>query len=120
VADQARGEALQQAHAIAARQLDVALECLAYELTQCEEDAESWILRIQWRSTEAHLNGFRKGPYFPAFLEAIRGFTPEIAEMHHGRYASAISFGSRHSASDLAKSSCSTVQRPSARQPDRT
>jgi quinol monooxygenase YgiN len=85
VADQARGEALQQAYAIAARQLDVAPECLAYELTQCEEDAKSWILRIEWRSTEAHLNGFRKGPYFPAFLEAIRGLTPEIAEMRHYR-----------------------------------
>jgi hemoglobin len=85
VADQPRGEALQQAYANAARQLDLAPECLAYELTQCEEDAKSWILRIEWRSTEAHLNGFRKGPHFLAFLEAIRGFMPEIAEMRHYR-----------------------------------
>lgn len=81
VADQARGKELQRAYVIAAHQLDAAPECLAYELAQCEEDAMSWTLRIEWRSTEAHLQGFRKGPYFPAFLEAIRGFMPEIAEM---------------------------------------
>jgi len=40
VADQARGEALHRAYAIAAEQLDVAPECVAYELTQCEEDAK--------------------------------------------------------------------------------
>lgn len=85
VADQARGEALQRAYAIAAQQLDAAPECLAYELTQCEEDAKSWIVRIEWSSTDAHLNGFRKGPHFPPFLEAIRGFLPEIAEMRHYR-----------------------------------
>jgi quinol monooxygenase YgiN len=85
VADQARGEELHQAYATAVRQLDAAPECMAYELTQCEEDAKAWILRIEWRSTEAHLQGFRKGPHFPAFLDAIRGFMPEIAEMRHYR-----------------------------------
>jgi quinol monooxygenase YgiN len=88
VTDQVRGEALLEAYAAAARQLDSAPECLAYELTQCEEDAKSWILRIEWRSTEAHLSGFRKGPQFPAFLEAIRGFMPDIVEMRHYRLTS--------------------------------
>ena len=85
VADQARGEVLQRTYATAAQQLDAAPECLAYELAECEEDSKSWILRIEWRSTEAHLQGFRKGPHFAAFLEAIRGFMPEIAEMRHYR-----------------------------------
>jgi quinol monooxygenase YgiN len=85
VSDGARGEALQRAYAIAAQQLDAAPDCLAYELTQCEEDANSWTLRIEWSSTDAHLNGFRKGAHFPAFLQAIRGFMPEIAEMRHYR-----------------------------------
>jgi quinol monooxygenase YgiN len=85
VADRARGEELQRAYAIAAPQLDAAPECLAYELSQCEEDAKCWTLRIEWSSTEAHLQLFRKGPHFPAFLEAIRGFMPEIAEMRHYR-----------------------------------
>jgi quinol monooxygenase YgiN len=85
VADQARGEELQRAYVTAGNQLDAAPECLAYELTQCEEDAKSWTLRIEWSSTEAHLQSFRKGPHFPAFLEAIRGFMPEIVEMRHYR-----------------------------------
>ncbi len=85
VADPARGEELQRAYANAAKQLAAAPECLAYELTQCQEDAKAWILRIEWRSTEAHLQGFRTGPHFPAFLEAIRGFMSEIAEMRHYR-----------------------------------
>jgi quinol monooxygenase YgiN len=83
--EQARGDVLQRAYATATKQLDAAPECVAYELTQCEEDSKSWILRIEWQSTEAHLQGFRKGPHFPAFLEAIRGFMPEIAEMRHYR-----------------------------------
>ena len=85
VADQARGEELQRAYVIAATQLDAAPECLAYELTRCEEDAKSWTLRIEWSSKEAHLQSFRKGPHFPAALEAMRGFMPEIAEMRHYR-----------------------------------
>jgi hemoglobin len=85
VADQARGEELRLAYARAAKQLDAAPECLAYELTQCEEDAKSWVLRIDWESTEEHLQGFRKGRHFPAFLDAIRGFMPEIVEMRHYR-----------------------------------
>jgi quinol monooxygenase YgiN len=88
VTDEARGEALLQAYAAAALQLDAAPECLAYELTQCEEDAKSWILRIEWHSTDAHLSGFRKGPKFPAFLEEIHGFMPEISEMRHYRLTS--------------------------------
>ena len=83
VTDAARGKELRAAYVIATQQLEAAPECLAYELAQCEEAANSWILRIEWRSTDAHLQGFRKGPHFPAFLEAIRGFMPEIAEMRH-------------------------------------
>ena len=85
VANPARGETLRSAYAVAAKQLDTAPGCLAYELTQCEEDANSWILRIEWRSTEDHLKGFRQGPHFPEFLAAIREFVPEIAEMRHYR-----------------------------------
>lgn len=85
VANQARGEELRGAYVVAAKQLDAAPECLGYELTECEEDAKSWILRIEWCSIEAHLQAFRKGPHFPAFLDAIRGFMPEITEMRHYR-----------------------------------
>ena len=45
VADDARGEELLGAYVVAASQLNAAPECLAYELTQCEEDTKSWTLR---------------------------------------------------------------------------
>jgi quinol monooxygenase YgiN len=83
VANVARGEELRRAYAQAAEQLDKAPECLSYELSVCEEEPHSWVLRIEWRSTDAHLAGFRNGPHFPPFLDAIRDFMKEIAEMRH-------------------------------------
>jgi quinol monooxygenase YgiN len=63
--------------------LRAAPECLAYALTACEEDPTVLILCIEWTSTEGHLQGFRKGPHFPPFLNAIRPFISEIEEMRH-------------------------------------
>ncbi len=83
VADAARGEELLNAYKRAAAQLDAAPECLSYELTVCEEDSASWILRIEWTSSADHMQGFRKGPHFPPFLAEIRGFIKEITEMRH-------------------------------------
>jgi quinol monooxygenase YgiN len=63
--------------------LDAAPECLAYDLAQCDDEPNSLILRIEWTSAAAHMQGFRRGPHFPPFLAAIREFIPEIAEMRH-------------------------------------
>ena len=63
--------------------LQAAPECLGYDITRCEEEANAFILRIHWASTQAHLEGFRKGANFPPFLAAIKPFIPEIAEMRH-------------------------------------
>ena len=71
------------AYAEAGQHLTAAPECLGYELTQCAEDAGSFILRIDWISAEAHMQGFRKGPHFPPFLALIRPFISEITEMRH-------------------------------------
>ena len=76
-------EKLVSAYATAVDSLRASPECLAFELTQCEEAPRSFVLRIEWASTEAHLQGFRKGPNFPPFLSAIRPFIGEIAEMRH-------------------------------------
>jgi quinol monooxygenase YgiN len=73
------------AYGRASAHLAAAPECLAYELTHCEEAENALILRIEWTSTEAHLNGFRKGPHFAPFLAEIRPFVAEIAEMRHYR-----------------------------------
>ncbi|QUD86160.1 putative quinol monooxygenase [Phenylobacterium montanum] len=78
-------ETLIAAYAEAGRHLAAAPECQGYQLTQCEEEPSSFILRIHWTSTESHLEGFRRGPHFPPFLAAIRPFIPEIAEMRHYR-----------------------------------
>ena len=67
----------------AAKSLEASPECLAYELSRCTEAPADWILRIEWTSEEAHLQGFRKGPRFPPFLAAIRTFIPNIQEMRH-------------------------------------
>ncbi len=76
-------EDLVRAYTIAADALRAAPECMAFELAQCEEAPHSFVLRIEWQSTDAHLQGFRKGPQFPPFLAAIKPFIAEIAEMRH-------------------------------------
>jgi quinol monooxygenase YgiN len=76
-------EELVAAYAIAADSLRASDECLGYDLAQCDEAPNVLILRIQWASAEAHMQGFRRGPHFPPFLAAIRPFIDEIAEMRH-------------------------------------
>lgn len=71
------------AYGQAAEYLRVAPECLAFDLAHCVEEPNSLILRIHWTSTEAHMQGFRKGPNFPPFFAAIKPFVGEIAEMRH-------------------------------------
>jgi quinol monooxygenase YgiN len=83
VKDEQRREELVAAYVEAAKSLDAAPECLAYEMTVCEEDALAAVLRIEWTSTEAHLGGFRKSAVFRSFFAAIGPFVKEIAEMRH-------------------------------------
>jgi quinol monooxygenase YgiN len=76
-------EELVAAYDLAADSLRASDECLGYDLAQCDDAPNALILRIQWASAEAHIQGFRRGPNFPPFLEAIRPFIEEIAEMRH-------------------------------------
>jgi len=78
-------EALIDAYRQAAAQLDAAPECLGYELSECEEEAGQFILRIEWTSTEAHLQGFRKGAQFADFFAHVKSFFNNIQEMRHYR-----------------------------------
>lgn len=78
-------EALEHAYGLAAAHLQAAPQCLGYELTRCEEEPMSYVLRIVWTSTEDHMKGFRQGPHFPPFLALVRPFVAEIAEMRHYR-----------------------------------
>src|SRR5262245_34889864 len=72
-----------QAYQSASKQLLDSEFCLGYELTHCEEEADYFILRIEWTSTEDHLNGFRKSPEFRDFFNHIKPFFNNIEEMHH-------------------------------------
>ena len=83
VSDPSRRDALVAAYTEAAKSLDQAPECLGYDLAVCDEDPSAAILRIDWTSREAHLNGFLKGPHFAPFFAAIQPFLAEIAEMRH-------------------------------------
>jgi quinol monooxygenase YgiN len=76
-------EQLIAAYGAAAPHLQAAPQCLGYELSVCEEEPTAFVLRIMWTSTRDHLEGFRKGPHFPPFFQAIRPFVDEIAEMRH-------------------------------------
>jgi quinol monooxygenase YgiN len=73
------------AYASAARQLEDSPFCLAYELTECEEEDGQFILRIEWTSTEHHLNGFRNSAGFPEFFQHVKPFYNNIQEMRHYR-----------------------------------
>jgi quinol monooxygenase YgiN len=57
--------------------------CLGYELTQCAEARESFILRILWDSAEGHIKGFRTSPQFRPFFAAVQPFVKDIQEMRH-------------------------------------
>jgi len=75
--------ALIEAYEAARRSLDASPHCLAYDLSRCSEEPRSLILRIEWVSTEAHLEGFRKSAEFGPFLAAVRPFIGQIREMRH-------------------------------------
>jgi quinol monooxygenase YgiN len=63
--------------------LDASPNCLAYELSRCTEEPTSFILRIEWDSSEGHLQGFRKSAHFLPFLAAVKPFIENIREMRH-------------------------------------
>jgi quinol monooxygenase YgiN len=79
----ANAESFLAAYETARAVLDESPHCLAYELSRCEEDPKSFILRIEWDSTEGHLQGFRKSPGFARFFGAVRPFLDDIREMRH-------------------------------------
>ncbi|WP_307808354.1 putative quinol monooxygenase [Streptomyces oryzae] len=83
IAEAERRADFEKAYAAAALQLDLAPQCLGYELSHGVEEPDRSILRIEWTSVEDHEQGFRGGPQFPPFLEAIRPYIGDIEEMKH-------------------------------------
>lgn len=77
------GEALIQAYEAAAESLKASPHCHGFELTQCAEAPETFMLRILWDSADGHLKGFRTSPQFGVFFQAIKPFVKNIQEMRH-------------------------------------
>ena len=82
-ADPVRAQAIVDAYRTAMPHLRAAPECLSQEVAVCEEEPGAVTVRLTWVSTEAHLQGFRRGSHFPPFLALVRPFVPDIAEMRH-------------------------------------
>jgi quinol monooxygenase YgiN len=83
-----RAVEFEEAYAEAAKVLDESPQCLSYELTRGLEEAEHYILRIEWTSVDDHEQGFRRSPGFQRFFALIRPFFDQIEEMkHYGRTA---------------------------------
>jgi quinol monooxygenase YgiN len=78
-------EAFIQSYLKASGQLNASKFCLAYELAECEEEPGQFILRIEWTSTEEHLNGFRKSEEFAQFFSHVKPYFDNIQEMRHYR-----------------------------------
>lgn len=73
----------ESAYAEAQAPLGASPECREYELSRCTDDPSSYVLRIEWESVEAHLQGFRRGAQFRVFFAAVKPFVSEIVEMRH-------------------------------------
>ena len=84
--DPSQEKAFLGAYEKASKSLKDSSHCLGYELSQCTEARESYILRILWDSEEGHLQGFRKSEQFRPFFAAVQPFIKSIEEMRH--YAS--------------------------------
>ncbi|WP_333763759.1 antibiotic biosynthesis monooxygenase family protein [Streptomyces sp. IBSBF 2390] len=95
IAEPERRADFEKAYTAAAQQLDLAPQCLGYELSHGIEEPERYILRIEWSSVEDHEKGFRGGPYFPPFLAEIRSYIGDIEEMKHYTRTSVVSAGPR-------------------------
>ena len=90
IPEEERRAAFLEAYGKAAQYMKSSPACLAYELTHCTEEADWFMLRIEWKSTEEHLQGFRKEPGFKEFFHLVQPFFHDIAEMQHYELTSVV------------------------------
>lgn len=89
--EEGQREAFVNAYKDASQELADSQFCIGYELAECEEEVGQFILRIEWTSTDEHLNGFRRSKIFPSFFAKIRPFVSNILEMRHYKRTSVVS-----------------------------
>jgi len=55
----------------------------SFDLCQCDEDPQQFILRIEWTSADDHMKGFRSSQEFKDFFMHIKSYLKDIVEMRH-------------------------------------
>jgi quinol monooxygenase YgiN len=73
----------EDAYKQAGRLLQESRFCLAYQVIHGEEEPDHYIVIIDWKSTEDHMNGFRQSPQFMPFFNLVKPFYNNIEEMKH-------------------------------------
>lgn len=91
--DEGRRQAFLDAYRAAATALDDSEYCLGYQMAQCEEEPDRFILRIHWTSTGDHLGKFRPSEQFRRFFPPIQPYVDDIEEMQHYRIVEDLSAG---------------------------
>ena len=80
---QDRVEEFVKAYEAAGEPLRESPHCLSYEVSQCTEDPEQFIVRMLWDSVDGHRTGFRGSPQFRRFFPLVQPFFEGIQEMRH-------------------------------------
>jgi quinol monooxygenase YgiN len=81
--DPSRNDEFDDAYLRAGKLLDASPHCLRWEAARSVDAPEKQIVRIEWDSSEGHLQGFRQSADFKPFLEATGTFYNDIEEMTH-------------------------------------
>jgi len=56
---------------------------LSFEVTQCVEEPDCMIVRIEWTSRDDHMKKFRRSAEFKEFFVHIQPWLNDIEEMRH-------------------------------------
>ena len=70
-------------YAAAADPLLASPHALSFDICQCVEAPDQFILRIEWTSAEDHLQKFRKSAHFRDFFTHVKPYYDDILEMRH-------------------------------------
>ena len=78
-----RADAFRRAWTRAAKILQADPRCLSYDIAQCLEEPAHFVVRIEWKTLDDRLKGFRRDPAFREFFQLISPFDADREEMSH-------------------------------------
>jgi heme-degrading monooxygenase HmoA len=56
---------------------------ISYELQQCIEDENKYILLVRWQTSESHTEGFRKSPEYEKWKRLLHHFYKPFPIVEH-------------------------------------